>query len=350
MKKNIFIYILLIFSAVSCFKKAPEIFAVQKNDYAVGFSLEKKNDQWDIVSAGEKISFPVDFEVKRCIITGTSASAYIDALGKFNTIVGVCSPNYFYNPKIPEGIKNQSIEDVGNNTFLNFEKILALKPDLIIAMHNASYEKILNQLSKTGIKVVYIEEYNELHPLGKTEYLKLFGILFHETQKADSLYNSVKNNYLSLKEKTNNMQKKPTVFTGIMYGDSWYMAGGKSFISTLFSDAGADYLWTHLPETGTVSLSFEEVFSRAKTADYWIGASNFNSKKEMFNSNSHYQWFDACKNDRVYAMNGRENEQKANDYYEAGTIYADKSLADVIKILYPNLLPDYHLTYLRKLE
>ena len=350
MKKNIFIYLFLLFSAVSCFKKAPDVFKAQENEYAVGFSIEKENNQWDISCGRKKVSFPADFEVKRCIITGTSASAYIDALGKFTAIVGVCSPDYFYNPKISEGIKNHTIEDVGNDAFLNFEKILALKPDVIITTPNANYEKILNQLSKTGIKIVYIEEYNELHPLGKTEYLKLFGVLFRETPKADSLYNSIKTRYLSLREKTKDIQKKPTVFTNIMYGDAWYMAGGKSFIAALFRDAGADYLWKDNPNTGTTPLGFEEVFSRAQTADFWIGASNFSSKKEMLNSNSHYEWFDAYKNDKIYTMNGRENAKKANDYYESGTIYADKSLADVIKILYPQLLPDYHLTYLRKLE
>jgi len=349
MKKNIFIYLLLIFSTVSCFKKTPEVFKAQKNEYAVGFSLEEKNERWDITCAREKISFPADFEVKRCIVTGTSASAYIDALGKFTTIVGICSPDYFYNPKISEGIKNHTIEDVGNDAFLNFEKILALKPDAIITTHLTN-EKILSQLSKTGIKIIYMEEYNELHPLGKTEYLKLFGVLFHETPKADSLYNAIKTQYLSLSEKTKNIEEKPTVFTSIMYGDAWYMAGGKSFIAALLSDAGADYLWKDNPSTGAAPLGFEEVFSRAQTADFWIGASNFTSKKEILNSNSHYQWFDAYKNDKIYAMNGRENAKKANDYYESGAVYADKSLADVIKILYPQLLPDYHLTYLRKLE
>ncbi len=348
MKKFIFFF-LIIFSVFSC-KKSDQIIGIQKNEYAKNFSVEVKGSQLKITSSEKSTFFPLDFKVKRCIITSTSAYAYIDALGKFSTIIGVCSPEYFYNPKIKQEIQNHTIENIGNDGTLNFEKILALKPNLIITTHNTNYEKILNQLSQSGIKVIYIEEYNELHPLGKTEYLKLFGTLFGETQKANEIYNSIKINYLSLKEKTSQINQKPSVFTNIMYGDAWYMAGGKSFIATLFDDAGANYLWKDTPESGTIALNFEEVFSKAKNADYWIGASNFTSKKDMLNSNSHYEWFDAYKNGKVYTMNQKENQLKANDYYESGSIYADKALADIIKILYPNLLPDYELTYLKRLN
>jgi iron complex transport system substrate-binding protein len=347
--QRIFLFVVVVFSVFSC-KKAVEVPVIPKNEYAKNFSIEIKDNQQEVLSAGTITLFPLDFNVKRCIITGVSASAYIDALDKIHTIVGVCSPEYFYNPKIAKGIENHSIESVGNDGMLNFEKIMALKPDVIITNHNSNYEKILTLLSQQGIKILYVEEYMELHPLGKTEYLKLFGTLFQETRKADSLYTGIKNEYLSLKEKTSHTKARPTVFTNIMYGDAWYMAGGKSFIATLFDDAGANYLWKDNQQTGSVTLSFEEVFSKAKNADYWIGASNFNSKKELLNDNTHYEWFDAYKNERIYSMNQKENKLKANDYYESGSIYADKTLADVIKIIHPELLPDYKLTYLKKLR
>lgn len=347
--KNSVYFLFLILVLLSC-KQKNEVSSYPKNEYASNFSLQIKNNQLQITSAGNTVSFPAQPKISRCIITTTSASAYLEAIGKANCIVGVSSPEYFYNSAIAKGIANHSIENIGNEGSLNFEKIIALKPELLITTHNPNYEKILTQLARYGIKIIYVEEYLELHPLGKTEYLKLFGALFGEREKADSIYLCVKNKYLQLKKKVSYTKKRPTVFTNIMYGDAWYMAGGKSFVSTLFKDAGGDYIWGENKDTGTITLNFEEVFSKAKNADFWIGASNFNSRHELINSNAQYAWFNAYKKGQIYSMNKRENKNRANDYYESGSIYADKSLSDVIKILHSELLPNYELTYLKKLN
>lgn len=347
--RKIFIFCVFAIVLFSC-RKSLEKSVASKNEYATNFSIQNENYQLIIISAGSRLVFPQHYKSKRCVITTTSASAYIDALGEINSIVGVCSPNYFYNPKIIEKIKNKTIEDIGNDGTLNFEKILALKPDLIISGHNPNYEKILNQLSKQGIKILYVEEFMELHPLGKTEYLKLFGRVFKQLPKADSIFSTVKENYLKLKEKSAHISTKPTVFTGIMYGDSWYMAGGKSFLATLFRDAGAHYLWQENKNSGSVPMTFEEVLSKAKNADLWIGTSNFKSKRDLLNSNTNYAWFKAYQSGNVYALNNKENQSRANDYYEYGSIYVDKVLSDLIKIIHPELVPEYQLTYLRKLE
>ena len=346
--KKIFLLQLIVITLCSCKKlDKPTVF---DNEYATNFSIHSEDNQLSITFAGTNMQIPLDYKCKKCIITTTSASAYIDALGEINTIVGVCSPHYFYNTKIQEKLKNHSIEDIGNDGTINFEKILALKPDLIITDHNPNYEKILNQLSRQGIKILYVEEFMEIHPLGKTEYLKLFGTVFNQIKKADSLYSFVKKNYEALKEKTSQVTIRPKVFTGIMYGDSWYMAGGKSFLSTLFRDSGAQYLWDDTNKSGSVPLRFEEVLSKAKNAEYWIGAGNFKSKKEMLNSSMNYAWISAYKKGNVYAFNNRANQSDANDYYENGSIYADRVLSDLIKIVHPELLPEYKLTYLKKLD
>lgn len=344
--------ILFLLVTISCKReKASEfIHGVKKNEYAQNFHINSEAEGILIHSANKITHFPKGFKINRCIITNTSSSAYIDILGEFNTIVGVSSPNYFYNSKISEGIKSGSILDIGNDATLNYEKIIKLKPDIIITSQNANHEKILNQLDKQGIKVLYVEEFNEQHPLGKMEYLKLFGYLFNQNARADSIYNNIKKNYYELKNKTQNISYRPTVFTNIMYGDSWYMAGGKSFIAQIFRDAGGKYLWEDVAKTGTIPLSFEEVFIKAKNANYWIGASNFKDKREIESSNLYYKQFKAYKNNDVYAFNNKENFNLANDYYEMGNIYADKILADVIKVLHPELLPNYSLTYLKKIE
>ncbi|HBU79689.1 MAG TPA: ABC transporter substrate-binding protein, partial [Muricauda sp.] len=47
---------------------------------------------------------------------------------------------------------------------------------------------------------------------------------------------------------------KPTVLTGGLYKDVWYVAGGKSWMAKFLEDANADYLWADNNETGSIGL------------------------------------------------------------------------------------------------
>lgn len=353
MKNNILTLLSLFFVIffVSCEKnEQKEKLTSDKNEYAVNFLIKENKNSIYITSAQNTFSVSKEKKIKRCIINCTSASAYLYALNKENTIVGVSSPEYFFNPDISKKIKENKIQNIGNDAYLDVEKIIALKPDIIITPHNSNFENSFNQLKKQGIKIFYLEEYLEFNPLGKTEYLKVFGKIFDAEDKANKLFNTIKYNYLQLKEQTKNAQSKPKIFANIMYGDSWYMPGGKSFVAQYFKDAGADYIWKDTKETGTIPLTFEEVFVKAQQADFWVGISNISSKKMLLNSNINYKQFGAYKKGNLYNINKRENSLKANDYYESGVIYANLALKDLIKIFHPELLPNYQLYYLKKLD
>lgn len=52
--------------------------------------------------------------------------------------------------------------------------------------------------------------------------------------------------------------------TGVMYGDVWYVPGGRSYAAKFIEDAGGKYLWSDNPKTGSIELSFESVLEKAK--------------------------------------------------------------------------------------
>ena len=39
----------------------------------------------------------------------------------------------------------------------------------------------------------------------------------------------------------NNSSDKPTILSGVVYGDTWFLPGGQNWASTFFKDAGAAY-------------------------------------------------------------------------------------------------------------
>ena len=102
--------------------------------------------------------------------------------------------------------------------------------------------------------------------------------------------------------------------------------------------------------SGWLNLDFEIVFSKGWDADFWIGVANFSSLEEMKGMDERYAGFEAFKNKNVFTYTARVNENGANDYFESGQMNPDRLLADHIKILHPQSLPDYELYYYKKLK
>jgi len=125
------------------------------------------------------------------------------------------------------------------------------------------------------------------------------------------------------------------VFNEIKYSDSWYMPGGKSYVAELLNDAGANYLWRDNENTGSIPLSFEQVYAVAKDADFWINLSTLRHKRELLSYDSRYSEFKAFKNGQLYNNNLYSNALGYTVYWETGMIYPDRILCDLIRIFHP---------------
>src|SRR5690606_5534333 len=101
---------------------------------------------------------------------------------------------------------------------------------------------------------------------------------------------------------------KPSVFSEIKYGDVWYLPGGKSFMAQLLNDASADYIWKSDSSAGSLPLSFEQVYSKAKDADFWLNLPLIKTKKELLSYENRYSEFKAFKDGKLY-----NNTKTTND-------------------------------------
>ena len=144
--------------------------------------------------------------------------------------------------------------------------------------------------------------------------------------------------------------KKPTVLSGAIYQDQWYLPQGGSWAALFLKDAGADYLWQETDGTGSVSLSFETVLDKAQNADYWVGSSQYTSLKEMTDSNPHYSQFTSFQNKQVYSFSTKKGKTGGLIYYELAQNRPDIVLKDLVKILHPELLPEYELYFFEKVK
>jgi iron complex transport system substrate-binding protein len=143
---------------------------------------------------------------------------------------------------------------------------------------------------------------------------------------------------------------RPSVFSDIKYGDTWFIPGGNSYAANLLKDANSNYLWGDTEKRGSIPYSFETVYVKAVNADFWINCSNFKTFKDIERADTRYKDFKAFRTGNIFNNNKRENEAGGNDYWESGLVSPDVILSDLVKIFHPELLPGYELFYYKKIQ
>jgi iron complex transport system substrate-binding protein len=140
---------------------------------------------------------------------------------------------------------------------------------------------------------------------------------------------------------------KPTVFSDKYFNGQWYVPGGQSYISRLFSDAGADYLWSDDPHYSSFPLDYEVVFGKAHDADFWRIVGSYGDTPTYAGleaENGLYKHFKAFQDRKVIYCNARESA-----YFETSPLEPQLILGDLIKAFHPELLPDYTPKYYKVL-
>jgi len=205
-------------------------------------------------------------------------------------------------------------------------------------------------LQKSGLKVLLNGDWNEPTPLGKAEWIKLFGALYNKQQEADAFFSKIVKEYLKTAEIAKMAKIKPTILAGDIFEGKWYLPSGTSWGSLLLNEAHSNYLWQETTGTGSLSLSFETVFEKAKDADFWITSGQFSSLQLMTDANPHYNQFKAFQNKKVYSFCGKKGKTGGILYYELGPNRPDIVLKDLVKILHPELLVGYKPFFFEKLN
>jgi len=292
----------------------------------------------------------VELPVRRLVCTSTSHLPMLEMLGHPEALIGFQSTSFISSETFTRKAEEGLLTDVGMSSGLNIEKLIELNPQLVINYATGNEFDQLEILKRSGIPYMLNADYMEKSPMGRAEWIKFFAAFFDEEQLADSIFSAIENNYNQMVSNVSNITKKPSVFTGVMYGDTWFLPGGKNYASRFFEDAGAQYIWAESMEDGWLELGFESVYDRASEADYWLGCASFNSLEEIENTDSRYALFDAFKTKNIYNYNARLGKNGGNSYLELGYARPDIILSDLIHILHPELMPDHELFFYKALE
>lgn len=268
-------------------------------------------------------------------------------LDELKGIGGVCGLEYIKLPQIQEGCRNGSIVNVGNSMNPYIERIIDLRPDAILLSpfeNSGGYGRV----GKLNIPIIECADYMETSALGRAEWMRLYGLLLGKEAQADSLFAGIEKEYLTLTQQVKSQNlKRPTVISEMKNSSAWYIPGGNSTMGRLYQDAGADYVFAYLSNSGSVPLAFETVFDRGGNADIWLIKYNQPQDKtysELERDYAPYARFKAFQDRKVYGCNTNHVP-----FYEESPFHPELLLKDLIKIFHPELLPDYDFKYFSNL-
>lgn len=373
---NALFLVILSFSLVECKNESkPNVIISAKNEvrYAKGFSIQnydgysvvKVKNPWPkatktytyilkekngIVPDSLKQNLIIPVPIKTIVVTSTTHIPSLELLDEVNTLIGFPHCDYISSEKVRARIDTGNIKELGNNQDLNTEVLLDLQPNVIIGYGIDNKNPTLDNLQKSGLKVMLNGDWNEENALGKAEWIKFFGALYGKQKQATALFTKIEKDFLKTIKIAKMAKTTPSILAGDMFEDRWYLPRGTSWGSLLLKQANGNYLWKETSGTGSLSLSFETVFEKAKSADVWITSGQFSSLKEMTNSNPHYAEFNAFKNKNVYSFSGKKGKTGGILYYELAPNRPDLVLKDLVKILHPELLPSYEPFFFEKLK
>ena len=262
-------------------------------------------------------------------------------LDAHDVVKGLTGTKNLFNKDILQRVKDGRIVKIGTEGNFDTEMVLAANPDVIFIspFKRGGYDAI----KETGITLVPHLGYKELDPLGQAEWIKFVGMFIGKEKEACEVFAGIEQRYNELKDKTQHIDKRPTVTSGEMHYGNWHAVGGKNYLAQIFRDAGADYV-IHDEETAGEDLEFEKMYELAANADYWRILNSFPgefSYEALKATEPRNELFKAFKERKVIYCN-----MKQTPYYEISPVEPDVLLKDFVAIFHPELVePDYKPRY-----
>lgn len=292
----------------------------------------------------------IQIPVKSIVVTSTTHIPMLELLHSEDKLVGYPNTKYISSERTRLLIDEGKIKDLGNEENINTESLIDLKPELVVGFSINSNNKMFSTIEKLGIPVILNGAWLEETPLGRAEWIKMFGVLFDKEKEADSIFNTIEAKYLETKQIAITAKNTPTILSGGLFKDVWNLPAGESFEATFLKDANTNYLWKDSKGKGSLSLNIENVFEKGKSADIWISPSYFNSLDQLKKANEIYSQFKSYKNGEIYTFVNSKGPTGGLIYFELASARPDLVLKDLIKIVHPDLIQNYDFTFFEKLK
>lgn len=236
---------------------------------------------------GSRDTLIISRPLSRLIVMSTSHIGFLRAIGGEDAIVGVSGAEYVFDSTVRARIGEGRILDIGYDASPDYEKIMALKPELVLTYSVSPVKsQFLTKLESLGIRSFTVNEHLESHPLARASYVRLFGALTGNMSAADSVLAVVSKNYQALRDSVRALMTVPgegpqsadaeqricarKILVNIPYKDQWFIPGQENYLSHLVRDAGGEILGSEPGTSISGQISVERAYSLSKEASLWL--------------------------------------------------------------------------------
>lgn len=354
-------------------------------EYAVGWSVEYFNHykvvsvhtpwpgaaeddafQYVLVQCGTPVpdgyddALIIDVPSGDIIALSTTYLPHLADLDLLDNLIGLDTVLFANTPAVVELIEAGELAEFGSGAGINVELVLDAEPGIVMTYGSGIPEYDAHPvLLEAGVPVVINAEYVETSPLGRAEWIKFTALFYNAEAEAEAVFGETVAAYdalVALAAEIPEDERRTLLWDSYTsFGDAWFVPGGASFSGQFLRDAGANLVLGDDPEiagvTGSVPYDFETVYDAGIDADVWLpNAVAWYSLADVLAADPRYADLAAFQNGEVYNNSARENENGGNDFYETGVANPHLVLADLIYILYPDLLPEHELFFFEQLQ
>ncbi|MGE7763295.1 ABC transporter substrate-binding protein [Peribacillus sp. NPDC097895] len=269
-----------------------------------------------IDDTGKKIKF--DKAPETVVSLQPSNTEILFALGQGKKVVGVTDFDDY--PK-----EAKDIEHVSDSVNINTEKIIALKPDAIIA-YTIGDETALKPLEDAGIPVFVIKSaanFDDVYgDIG--QIAKVMGV----TDKGNKLVKDIKSQITSVEEKVKTLDEKEQTYFEISPAPEIYTTGAETFQQEILDTAGIKNIFDD--QKGWVKVSEEEIVKRNPKAIITTATYTEDAVGEI-KSRKGWEDIDAVKNDDVHLLDENVMSRPGPRIGEAVELAAKTVYPDLFK-------------------
>ena len=207
-------------------------------------------------------------------LPATSVMALFDALDALDRIAFVGSKTW-YTENATAAMERGDFIYAGKYNTPDYEMLLAGSCDLAIEstmiLHNP---EVKEKLVEIGIKTVVERSSYEDHPLGRTEWIKVYGTLLGLEDKADAVFSAQMEKVKALEALAPTGKTVAFFYVNTQGNVVTYKSEG--YLPSMIKIAGGEYIFSDLgkeDDTGklsTVNMSMEQFYHAAVNADVII--------------------------------------------------------------------------------
>ncbi len=211
--------------------------------------------------------------LKNIYLVSTAVMALFDSLDSLDNIKFV-GTDHWYIENARKAIEEKKWINAGKYNAPDYETLINGKCELAIQntmiLHNPEVKEKLIEL---GIKTMIEKSSYESHPLGRTEWIKFFGVLLDKEELANKIFDEQAKKIEKLKDTKSTGKKVIFFYVNTRGNVVTYKSTG--YVPEMIKIAGGEYAFSDLgtgedSKLSTINMSMEEFYNTAKDADILI--------------------------------------------------------------------------------